>query len=204
MGDSEKLEVVLTNLLGNALKFTDRGGSIHVTLRHLADAVEIEIKDSGLGIPDSEQAYIFERFRRVESAGRKQGGAGIGLALVKELVELHGGSVTVSSKPGEGATFTVRLKLGNEHLRDDMMDSASHPPSHPPHELSLSARPHQALVHLDGALDPRLEPAAKGSSSQTIPVLVSGGGHSRAQVPPGAARALLSRHDGLRWQSGAR
>ena len=182
MGDSEKLEVVLTNLLGNALKFTDRGGSIHVTLRHLADAVEIEIKDSGLGIPDSEQAYIFERFRRVESAGRKQGGAGIGLALVKELVELHGGSVTVSSKPGEGATFTVRLKLGNEHLRDDMMDSASHPPSHPPHELSLSARPHQALVHLDGALDPRLEPAAKGSSSQTIPVLVSGGGHSRAHL----------------------
>jgi len=178
MGDSEKLEVVLTNLLGNALKFTERGGSIHVTARYLDDAVEIEIKDSGLGIPLNEQPYIFERFRRVESAGRKQGGAGIGLALVKELVELHGGSVTVHSKPGEGATFTVRLKLGGEHLHDELME----PPSHPPSELSRTASPQQALVHLDGALDPRLEPIGKGSSSQNIPVLVSGGGHSRAHI----------------------
>ena len=182
MGDSEKLEVVLTNLLGNALKFTDRGGSIHVALHYLSDAVEIEIRDSGLGIPESEQPYIFERFRRVESAGRKQGGAGIGLALVKELVELHGGSVRVKSKSGEGATFTVRLQLGNEHLRDAMMDSPSHPPSGPQSESLRPASVQQALVHLDGALDPRLEPAAKGNSSQAIPVLASGGGHSRAHV----------------------
>ncbi len=182
MGDSEKLEVVLTNLLGNALKFTDRGGSIHVALHYLSDAVEIEIRDSGLGIPESEQPYIFERFRRVESAGRKQGGAGIGLALVKELVELHGGSVRVKSKSGEGATFTVRLQLGNEHLRDAMMDSPSHPPSSPQSESLRPASVQQALVHLDGALDPRLEPAAKGNSSQAIPVLASGGGHSRAHV----------------------
>ena len=182
MGDSEKLEVVLTNLLGNALKFTDRGGSIHVALHYLSDAVEIEIRDSGLGIPESEQPYIFERFRRVESAGRKQGGAGIGLALVKELVELHGGSVRVKSKSGEGATFTVSLKLGNEHLRDSMMDSPSHPPSGPQSESLRPASVQQALVHLDGALDPRLEPAAKGNSSQAIPVLASGGGHSRAHV----------------------
>ncbi len=182
MGDSEKLEVVLTNLLGNALKFTDRGGSIHVALRYLSDSVEIDIRDSGIGIPESEQPYIFERFRRVESAGRKQGGAGIGLALVKELVELHGGSVRVKSKSGEGATFTVSLKLGNEHLRDSMMDSPSHPPSGPQSESLRPASVQQALVHLDGALDPRLEPAAKGNSSQAIPVLASGGGHSRAHV----------------------
>lgn len=182
MGDSEKLEVVLTNLLGNALKFTERGGLIHVELRYLTGAVEIEIRDSGQGIPENEQAYIFERFRRVESAGRKQGGAGIGLALVKELVELHGGTVSVTSKPGEGATFLVRLQLGNEHLRDELIDSPSQPPSSPQSELLRPGSAQQALVHVDGALDPRLEPAHKGNSSQAIPVLAMGGGFSRAHV----------------------
>ena len=182
LGDSEKLEVVMTNLLGNALKFTERGGSIAVNVRAVPDAVEIDIKDSGIGIPEGEQSYIFERFRRVESAGRKQGGAGIGLALVKELVELHGGSVAVKSASGEGSTFTVRLRLGSEHLQDDLVETPSSPPSRPPSELSRAASPHQALVHIDGALDPRLEPGIKGNSSQSIPVLVSGGGHSRAHI----------------------
>jgi signal transduction histidine kinase len=182
MGDSEKLEVVLTNLLGNSLKFTERGGLIHVELRYLSGAVEIDIRDSGQGIPESEQPFIFERFRRVESAGRKQGGAGIGLALVKELVELHGGSVSVKSRPGEGATFTVRLKLGNEHLRDELIDSPSQPPSSPQLDLLRPGSAQQALVHVDGALDPRLEPANKGNSSQAIPVLATGGGFSRAHV----------------------
>ena len=92
LGDSEKLEVVLTNLLGNAVKFTERGGMIAVQLRYEKGGVEIAVADTGPGIPESEQPYIFERFRRVESPGRKQGGAGIGLALVKELIELHGGT----------------------------------------------------------------------------------------------------------------
>ena len=120
MGDSEKIEVVLTNLLGNAAKFTERGGRIEVRLRELAaeHAVEIDVIDSGPGIPLGEQPHIFERFRRVESPGRKTGGAGIGLALVKELVELHGGAVSVDSAPGAGSCFTIRLRTGLDHLRD--------------------------------------------------------------------------------------
>ncbi|MCS6915783.1 MAG: ATP-binding protein [Myxococcales bacterium] len=116
LGDADKLEVVLTNLLGNAVKFSERGGTIVVRLRADADGVTIQVIDDGPGIPEADQPYIFERFRRVESPGRKQGGAGIGLALVRELVELHGGTVSVRSRPGEGACFTLRLPVRGEQL----------------------------------------------------------------------------------------
>ena len=112
----------------------------------------------------------------------KQGGAGIGLRWSKNWSNYYGGSVAVKSASGEGSTFTVRLRLGSEHLQDDLVETPSSPPSRPPNELSRAASPHQALVHIDGALDPRLEPGIKGNSSQSIPVLVSGGGHSRAHI----------------------
>jgi signal transduction histidine kinase len=112
LGDADQLEVVLTNLLGNALKFTDRGGSVLVRVGEEEGGMVLEVADTGPGIPEAEQPYIFERFRRVESPGRKQEGAGIGLALVKELVELHGGTVQVRSSPAQGASFLVRLPAG--------------------------------------------------------------------------------------------
>jgi signal transduction histidine kinase len=106
---------IVLNLLSNAFKYTV-AGEIRVVLRKRATA-ELIVSDSGVGIPQRELARIFERFHRVEGVGgRSCEGAGIGLALVKELVEQHGGSVTVHSKLGQGSTFTVSIPLGLNHL----------------------------------------------------------------------------------------
>jgi signal transduction histidine kinase len=180
MGDSEKLEVVLTNLLGNAVKFTERGGEILVRVAYTPEAVELSVRDTGPGIPESEQAFIFERFRRVESPGRKQGGAGIGLALVKELVELHGGTVRVDSRPGAGACFTVRLRIGTAHLRDDLLEEF--PAVAASGELRPMIAANPALLHVEGALENKLDPPGKTTSSQSIPTLLPLTGHGRAHI----------------------
>lgn len=179
MGDSEKLEVVLTNLLGNAVKFTERGGSIDVHLRYVdGEAAEVEVADNGPGIPLSEQPHIFERFRRVESPGRKQGGAGIGLALVKELVELHGGSVRVDSSPGQGARFIVRLRTGTTHVAAGVIEprvgrSVSS-------DSRLPAVENPALAHVTDGIDPKLDIASK--SSQSLSALLPHSEKARAHI----------------------
>ncbi len=126
--DEDKLEKIVTNLIGNALKFTEAGG--HVTVALEAPAAEdesgagafavVRVTDTGMGIPASELPKVFERFYQVDtSSTRRFGGMGVGLALVKELVELHGGAIAVESVEGEGATFTVTLPLGRDHLSDE-------------------------------------------------------------------------------------
>ena len=111
--DREMWEKVVLNLLANAFKFTFEG-EIAVVLRPAAGAVELEVRDTGIGIPPEEIPHVFERFHRVEDArGRTQEGTGIGLALVHELVKLHGGSVAVASAPDRGSTFTVSIPTGN-------------------------------------------------------------------------------------------
>src|SRR5262245_27687797 len=105
-------ERVVFNLLSNAFKFT-LAGSIHVTLRHAGGAAELAVGDTGSGIPEAERERIFERFHRVAGdRARTHEGSGIGLALVHELVRLHGGTITVSSVLGQGSTFVVRLPTG--------------------------------------------------------------------------------------------
>jgi len=109
-------EKIVLNLISNAFKFTLRG-EIAVRLCTQGDRVELDVRDSGCGIPSSELPHIFERFHRIEATrGRSFEGTGIGLSLVLELVKLHGGSVGVSSLPGEGSTFTVSLPTGHAHL----------------------------------------------------------------------------------------
>jgi PAS domain S-box-containing protein len=104
------------NLLSNALKFTFEGG-ITVRLTETARGAEIAVADTGTGIPDSELPHLFERFHRVSGAkSRTHEGSGIGLALVSELVALHGGSVSADSVLGEGSTFTIRVPFGAAHL----------------------------------------------------------------------------------------
>jgi signal transduction histidine kinase len=103
---------VLDNLLDNAVKFTPAGGTITVRVRREGDQVVLEVSDTGVGIPSDQLDRIFERFYQVNgSIWRRYGGVGLGLSLVKEIVETYGGRVTVESQVGEGSTFTVRLPV---------------------------------------------------------------------------------------------
>ncbi len=122
--DRDLMEKILNNLLSNAIKFSREGGKIEMTLRLGDDNhfVELIIKDDGIGIPEDKLAHIFDRFYQVDaSTTREQEGTGIGLALVKELVELHKGTISVESREGLGTTFTIILPLGSEHLRPDQI-----------------------------------------------------------------------------------
>jgi PAS domain S-box-containing protein len=118
--DREMWEKIVLNLVSNAFKFTLEG-AIHVSLRAHKDFV-LEVRDTGTGIPAHELPRMFERFHRVEGArGRSHEGSGIGLALVHELVKLHGGSIAVESEAGRGSVFTVRIPRGSAHLPAESM-----------------------------------------------------------------------------------
>lgn len=118
--DCEMWEKIVLNLLSNALKFTFTG-EIAVKLQAAGDRVELTVRDTGTGIPAQELPHLFERFHRIQGVqARTHEGSGIGLALVQELVKLHGGTVRVSSVVGEGTTFTVAIPTGS-HLRSQPM-----------------------------------------------------------------------------------
>ncbi len=134
--DREKMETILKNLLSNSFKFTPSGNEISVSLTEInGSSVEIKVKDTGIGISESELPKIFDRFYQVNSAHtREHGGTGIGLSLVKELVEIHHGLIAVDSKIGEWTEFKIILPLGKEHLTpqemvstEDLVLSDNHP-----------------------------------------------------------------------------
>ncbi len=117
-GDPERLQQIVWNLLSNAIKFTDKGGNVQVRLERVNSHVEIVVSDDGVGIDADLVPHVFERFRQ-GAGGRKAGGLGLGLAIVRELVELHGGTVEAASPGvGQGASFTVRLPLRAVHTVD--------------------------------------------------------------------------------------
>jgi signal transduction histidine kinase/DNA-binding response OmpR family regulator len=119
--DREMWEKIVLNLLSNAFKFTF-AGEIAVALRQDGNSAELRVRDTGTGIPAAEMPRLFERFHRVQnSRGRTHEGTGIGLALVQELVKLHGGSVAAESVFGKGTTFTVTVPLGKAHLPPDQI-----------------------------------------------------------------------------------
>jgi len=121
--DEEMWEKIVLNLLSNAFKFTFEG-KITVQISMLADAAELKISDTGIGISEEDQKHIFDRFHRVYQArSRSFEGSGIGLALVNELIKLHGGTIKVESTPGKGTTFIVHIPRGKAHLPTEQVQS---------------------------------------------------------------------------------
>jgi signal transduction histidine kinase/DNA-binding NarL/FixJ family response regulator len=120
--DREMWEKIVLNLISNAFKFTHTGG-VSVTLAGQGDRAVLTVRDTGIGIPASEMPRLFERFHRVPGAqGRSYEGSGIGLAMVAELVKLHGGQVTAESVPGDGTAFHVSIPFGHAHLPPEKLD----------------------------------------------------------------------------------
>ena len=110
--DERKFKQIMLNLLSNAVKFTPDGGKVDVSAKRANGAVEVAVRDTGIGIAPEDQQAVFEEFRQVgRDQMRKAEGTGLGLALTKRFVELHGGAIRLHSTPGQGSTFTVSLPL---------------------------------------------------------------------------------------------
>jgi PAS domain S-box-containing protein len=145
MGDPARLQQVVWNLLSNAVKFTPRGGRVQVRLERVNSNVEIAVSDTGAGIDPEFLPHVFERFRQADQrTTRQHGGLGLGLAIVRHLVELHGGAVHANSAgEGTGATFTVTLPVASVHRREDAQGRV-----HPAARDTLPA--HECPERLDG------------------------------------------------------
>ncbi len=180
--DREMWEKIVLNLLSNAFKHTFEG-TITVRLRWCGDRAELEVADTGVGIPESERARLFERFHRVKGAkSRTHEGTGIGLALIKELVGLHRGTVRVESREGAGSTFIVAIKSGSAHLPQGQIGK----------ERTLSSSATQAAAYVEEALHwlpdapstsgAALLPAETKEPGSTITAAAAGGPRSRILV----------------------
>jgi signal transduction histidine kinase/DNA-binding response OmpR family regulator len=121
--DSVRFKQVLMNLLGNAIKFTSKGGSIELCAHLAGGRVRVEVRDNGPGIPPAEQHRIFEAFYRLRESGKKTEGTGLGLAITHRLVELHGGELTLESEVGKGSCFYFSLPVATA-----IRDTLAHPP----------------------------------------------------------------------------
>ncbi|WP_430782723.1 SpoIIE family protein phosphatase [Actinoplanes sp. G11-F43] len=162
-------EKVVLNLLSNALKFTFDGG-VRVTVRADREHAVVTVADTGVGVPATEMPRLFERFHRIENArSRSNEGSGIGLALVQELVRLHGGTITAHSETGRGTAFVILLPFGHAHL-----PSYTEVPASPGTPLSANADPflQEALRWLPSEA-PEPEPVAAAASTGGASVLVA-------------------------------
>ena len=143
-GDAARLQQVMWNLLSNAVKFTPRGGGVKVELARVDAQVRVSVSDTGEGIEPHFLPFVFDRFRQADgTVTRRHGGLGLGLSIVKQLVELHGGSVRARSDgPGRGATFTVSLPVTVSHAEPVANAQGQHagPPPSPEHVLRGCAR----------------------------------------------------------------
>lgn len=144
LGDADRLQQVVWNLASNAIKFTPKGGRVQVALERVNSHLEISVSDTGQGIDRNSLLHVFDRFWQGETgSARRQGGLGLGLAIVRHLVESHGGEVTAHSDgPGRGSCFTVKLPVmvTTEHVKD--LERR--------HPVAADAPPAGALPRLDG------------------------------------------------------
>ena len=187
--DRDMWEKIVLNLVSNAFKFTFEGG-IEVRVHAVDERAVLEVRDSGVGIPGEDMPRLFERFHRVEgSRSRTYEGSGIGLALVQELVRMHGGEVRAESQPGQGSVFEVSIPLGQDHLPADMVAAA-------PTEVRA---PVQASVFLHEALGWLRAPPMSGGLPEVAP---EGAGRERILVADDNAdmREYVERLLGEAWQ----
>lgn len=175
--DRDMWEKIVLNLISNAFKFTLQG-KIEVRLETSERQARLTARDTGVGIPAEELPRMFERFHRIErNRGRTHEGTGIGLALVQELVKLHGGTITVASVLGEGSTFTVAIPLGNAHLDQDRIGKDT--------TLASTAVRHEAFVEEAW----RWLPEATGARSENP--IVNKAEATRSASPPSSFQLLV-------------
>jgi signal transduction histidine kinase/DNA-binding response OmpR family regulator/anti-sigma regulatory factor (Ser/Thr protein kinase) len=158
--DREMWEKIVLNLLSNAVKFT-REGRIEVRVGSAGTHAVLAVTDTGVGVPESERSMLFDRFHRVTGAwSRSHEGTGIGLALVRELAEIHGGSVGVESEVGRGSTFTVKIPFGTGHLSADRIAA----------DTSLPVRDVDTRLYVEEAHwwlgEPAAEPVGQNEAGQ--------------------------------------
>ncbi|MBA2448877.1 MAG: response regulator, partial [Chloroflexi bacterium] len=175
--DERKVKQVVFNLLSNAVKFTPDGGHVAVMARRTDDELQIAVRDTGIGIAPEDQARIFEEFRQVGQGSAKAEGTGLGLALTRRLVELHGGRIWVESELGTGSTFTFALPLG----RSDPTEEAAPVPPALPARVASPGGP-MILVVED---DPR--------ALELLTIHLEGAGFAVAQARDGEAGLALAR-----------
>ncbi|MBL6079033.1 response regulator [Belnapia sp. T18] len=199
--DPDLWEKVVFNLLSNAFKHTFEG-RIAVRLRQDGAAIRLTVEDSGIGIPADQRDRVFERFHRIEGArSRTHEGSGIGLSLVRELVGLHGGRVSVESEPGRGAAFTVEIPAGHAHLPPERIGAAPRLPS-----TALGAEPFVAeamrWVEDTPPSDPKvvpMPPRREAPAHRSRVVLADDNADMRAYV----ARLLAPEHEVVAVPDGA-
>ena len=182
-GDADRLRQVVWNLLSNAVKFTPAGGRVHLRLHRTNTGVEIAVTDTGQGIAPEVLPYVFDRFRQGDGTiTRRHSGLGLGLALVRHLVDLHGGTVTgESAGPDQGSTFTVKLPVPRSTRRLD--DRA-------PVSGSEDVRPDESLPSLRGVRVLLLDDDADSLEITNV-VLTSAGAETRTCSSAASARRIL-------------
>ena len=166
--DRDMWEKVVLNLLSNAFKYTLEG-EIEVVLAGEGSEVHLGVRDTGVGIDERELPHVFDRFHRVPGVrARSQEGSGIGLALVHELVRLHGGTVSVASQPGKGSSFTVSIPLGSAHLPQD--------------RISAGLSPATTSLDSPSFVDDALRAGPAGSTSQIVTTALETPGIQREHI----------------------
>jgi ligand-binding sensor domain-containing protein/DNA-binding response OmpR family regulator len=161
--DKDKLEIVLFNLLSNALKFTPSGGSVSLTLEATEDEVMIRVIDSGMGIPEDIGEKLFDKFYKIQNNNSLKMGFGIGLYLVKSFVELHKGRISYSSIPGRGTTFAIQMPLNKQYFNGD------HLPENDSNELTYV----NELIGTDGHEEFRQVKATDTAPVENLELLIS-------------------------------
>ncbi len=172
--DLERLERVFVNLLANAIKFTQSGGRVEVSLAARPDEIEVVVQDDGPGFPPDEAEKIFERFYQAEMDGtRRHGGAGIGLGLARQLVELHGGTLLASSDGRRGARFTVRIpRRRSFHEGELATPEPGEEPSGGDLSVQVEGRHEFRLIDIDEATDRRIVDRDAGEERRRYTVVV--------------------------------